>query len=96
MAEGNEFIRQLQAKSAANKEANVMEARNAYYMKNYPDWFATVGKSMVKKPDGSFMLVTDEELMVLKRENKIGVEIPKAMGGKVPDLTQKPIMVLKE
>ena len=96
LAEGNEFIRQLQAKSAANKEANVMEARNAYYMKNYPDWFATVGKSMVKKPDGSFMLVTDEELMVLKRENKIGVEIPKAMGGKVPDLTQKPIMVLKE
>lgn len=65
-------------------------------MKNYPDWFATVGKSMVKKPDGTFMVVGDAELQDLKKQNKIGVEIPRAMGGKVSDLTQKPIMVLKE
>eukprot|EP00980_Cylindrotheca_fusiformis_P000477 scaffold119_cov131-Cylindrotheca_fusiformis.AAC.7 len=96
LAEGNEFIRKLQAQSAANKEKNVQDAKYAYYMKNYPDWFATVGKTMVRKPDGSFMLVDDEELMVLKRENKIGVENVKAMGGKVADLTQKPILVLKE
>lgn len=72
------------------------DAKYAYYMKNYPDWFATVGKTMVKKPDGSFMLVSDEEMMVLRRENKIGVENVKAMGGKVADLTQKPVLVLKE
>jgi hypothetical protein len=65
-------------------------------MKNYPDVFAVDGKTMLKKSDGSFMLVSSEELMVLKRENKIGVENVKAMGGKVTDLTQKPILVLKE
>jgi hypothetical protein len=51
---------------------------------------------MLKKQDGSFMLVSNEEMMVLRRENKIGVENVKAMGGKVADLTQKPILVLKE
>lgn len=72
------------------------EARNAYYMKNYPDFFAVVGKNMVKKPDGSFMLVEESELKQLIKDNKIGLEFPKAMGGKVTDLTQKPIMVLKD
>jgi hypothetical protein len=65
-------------------------------MKNYPDVFAVDGKTMLKKQDGSFMLVSNEEMMVLRRENKIGVESVKAMGGKVADLTQKPILVLKE
>jgi restriction endonuclease Mrr len=65
-------------------------------MKNYPDWFAAVGKTMVKKSDGSFILVNDDELLALKRENKVGVENAKTMGGKVMDLTQKPILVLKE
>ena len=51
---------------------------------------------MVKKPDGSFMLLNGEELMALKKENKIGVENMKAMGGKVSDMTQKPVLVLKE
>jgi CRISPR/Cas system CMR-associated protein Cmr3 (group 5 of RAMP superfamily) len=51
---------------------------------------------MVKKPDGSFMLVSDAELAQLKKENKIGVEVPKTMAGKFTDLTQKPIIILKE
>ena len=51
---------------------------------------------MVKKPDGSFMVVDDVELQKLKNENKIGLEYARSMGGKVTDLTQKPIMVLKE
>ena len=51
---------------------------------------------MVKKADGSFMLVDERELNQLLQDNKIAVEIPKAMGGKVNDLTQKPVMVLKE
>ena len=65
-------------------------------MKNYPDFFATVGKSLVKKTDGSFMTVSDEELMQLKKENKVTIEIPKAKGGKYSDVTQKPILVLRE
>ena len=51
---------------------------------------------MIKKPDGTFMLVSDAELAQLKKENKVGVEIPKTMGGKFTDLTQKPIITLKE
>ena len=51
---------------------------------------------MVKKSDGTFMIVDQRELTQLKRDNKIGVEIPKAMGGKVNDLTQKPVLVLKD
>jgi hypothetical protein len=65
-------------------------------MKNYPDFFASVGKSMIKKPDGTFMLVDDSELQKLKDQNKIGIEYATTKGGRVVDLTQKPIMVLKE
>jgi hypothetical protein len=96
LAEGNPLILELQRKSSTNKETIQKEARNAFYMKNYPDWFASVGKTMVKKPDGTFMVVDDAELAELKSQNKIGIEYAKAMGGKVTDLTQKPIMVLKE
>mmetsp|Transcript_5589 Transcript_5589/g.13154 ORF Transcript_5589/g.13154 Transcript_5589/m.13154 type:complete len:178 (+) Transcript_5589:44-577(+) len=96
LAEGNEFIRQLQEKSAANKEKNESDALYAFYMKNYPDVFAVSGKTMIKKADGTFLLVSGEELMALKKDNKIGIENVKAMGGKVADLTQKPVLVLKE
>jgi hypothetical protein len=72
------------------------EARDAYYMKNYPDWFATVGKTMVKRPDGTFVVVTEQELEQLKRQNMLTLEYPKSMGGRVSDMTQKPILVLKE
>ena len=51
---------------------------------------------MIKKADGTFMIVTDEELDALVKDNKIGIEYAKAMGGKVMDYTQKPIRVLKE
>lgn len=96
LADGNEYIKQLQARSAANRESTEKEARNAFYMKNYPDWFAAVGKTMVKKPDGSFVVLDDAELAELKAQNRIGIEYPTAMGGRVTDLTQKPILVLKD
>ncbi len=65
-------------------------------MKNYPDYFASIGKTMLKKADGSgYVLVTDSELTLLFKSNRIALEIPTSMGGKVRDLTQKPIMVLK-
>jgi hypothetical protein len=65
-------------------------------MKNYSDYFASVGKIMIKKPDGSFLLVSDAEFEQLKLANKLTIETPKTMGGKFKDLTQKPILVLKE
>ena len=65
-------------------------------MKNYPDWFASVGMNMIKKPDGTFMVVDDAELQKLKNENKVGLEYATTMGGRVMDLTQKPILVLRE
>lgn len=65
-------------------------------MKNYPDWFASVGKVLVKKQDGSFVAIDQAEYEKLKREGRIDVEIPKTMGGKVTDLTQRPILVLRE
>lgn len=63
-------------------------------MKNYPDWFATIGKVLIKKPDGTFMVVTASEADELKRAGKLSSEIPRAMGGKIADYTQKPILVL--
>lgn len=65
-------------------------------MKNYPDFFATYGQTLVKKTDGTFMLVDDATLQELKKANKITVEIPKTMGGRVTDLTQKPVLVMRE
>jgi hypothetical protein len=72
------------------------QARDAYYMKNYPDFFQTIGKTLVKKQDGTYMTVDDAELEALKQGNKLTVEIPKAMGGRVNDITQKPILILRE
>lgn len=65
-------------------------------MKNYPDWFASIGKNLVKKSDGTFITVTDMELDQLKKDGRLTVEIPKAKGGKFTDVTQRPINVLKD
>lgn len=96
LAEGNDFIKSLQEKSAANREANTREALNSFYQRNYPDYFDSINKTMVKKPDGTFAVFSREELEQLRKENKLGVEIPKTKGGKYQDLTQKRILVLKE
>eukprot|EP00523_Entomoneis_sp_CCMP467_P016115 CAMPEP_0168776422 /NCGR_PEP_ID=MMETSP0725-20121227/6029_1 /TAXON_ID=265536 /ORGANISM="Amphiprora sp., Strain CCMP467" /LENGTH=179 /DNA_ID=CAMNT_0008826101 /DNA_START=81 /DNA_END=620 /DNA_ORIENTATION=- len=97
LAEGNALIQALQEKSAANKERNEKEARDAYYMKNYPDWFQAAGKTLIKKQsDGTFVAVDDAELESLKRDNRLTLETAKSMGGRVVDYTQKPILVLKE
>ncbi|GKY98792.1 hypothetical protein MPSEU_000835400 [Mayamaea pseudoterrestris] len=96
LAEGNDFIKTLQEKSAANKDKYTKEALNAYYMKNYPDFFASSGKKLVRKPDGSFILLDEAEIDRLSRANKLSTEMPRALKGRVTDLTQKPILVLKE
>jgi hypothetical protein len=72
------------------------EARDAYYMKNYPGWFATVGKVLIKRQDGTFIVVTAEEADQMQKKGLLSFEIPKTMGGKIVDHTQKPILVLKQ
>mmetsp|Transcript_3945 Transcript_3945/g.5199 ORF Transcript_3945/g.5199 Transcript_3945/m.5199 type:complete len:174 (-) Transcript_3945:81-602(-) len=97
LSEGNDFIRELQEKSAVNKDRNEKEARDAYYMKNYPDWFQSVGKTLVKKAsDGTFLALDAKEVEALQKANKLTLEIPKSLGGRIVDLTQKPILVLRE
>jgi hypothetical protein len=57
-------------------------------------FFAPVGKSLVKKPDDSFIIVSDSKLDQLKKEGRLTTEIYKTKGGKYTDVTQKPIIVL--
>mmetsp|Transcript_1913 Transcript_1913/g.4163 ORF Transcript_1913/g.4163 Transcript_1913/m.4163 type:complete len:183 (+) Transcript_1913:123-671(+) len=94
LAGGNEFIRSLQKKSSENREANQREALNAYYMKNYPDVFNVYDKKMVKKSDGSFALFTAAEVEDLRLAGKLKLEYPTSKGGRIADLTQKPILVM--
>lgn len=96
LAEDNDLIRSLQKKSSENREENQREALNAYYMKNYPDVFAVSDKRMVKKMDGSFALFSAEEVKELAQEGKIKIEYPTSKGGRIADLTQKPVLVLNE
>ena len=97
LAEGNPYILELQRKSAANKEANIQSAKNAFYAKNYPDWFAAVGKTMVQKEsDGTFVVVDNSELAKLWDDGRVKMSTPTTMGGKIKDVTQKPMLVLKE
>lgn len=98
LSDGNEFIKELQRKSAQSKEVAQKEYLSAYQMKNYPDFFASLNppKFMVKLPDGTIRLYEEDELTTLKKAGKIKLEKPKAMGGQVVDITQKPIMVLVE
>ncbi|KAL7517319.1 hypothetical protein ACHAWX_002249, partial [Stephanocyclus meneghinianus] len=96
LAEGNEFIQSLQRKSLENKEENQREALYVYYMKNYPDVFALSDKRMVMKQDGTFALFSAEEVKNLTKSGLIKNEYPKTKGGRVADLTQKPVLVLMD
>lgn len=65
-------------------------------MKNYPDVFAVSDKKMIKKSDGSFALYSSDEVAKLTQEGKIKIEYPMSKGGRIADLTQKPVLVLNE
>ena len=82
--------------SFSNPRQKTQAARDAYYNKNYPDFFATIDKTLIKKADGTFMLVSAPELEALRKGGKLIMAIPKTKGGKMVDYTQKPIMLLKE
>jgi hypothetical protein len=97
LSENNALIQQLQQQSIANRERNEKEALYAYYMKNYPDFFNSIGQVLVKKSsDNTFVLMTPQEVERLKGLGKLTYETPKTRGGTIVDYTQKPILVLKE
>ena len=97
LSENNPLIQQLQQQSIKNRERNEKEALYAYYMKNYPDFFNSIGQVLVKKmSDDSFVLMTPQEAERLQGLGKLTYEIPKTRGGTIVDLTQKPILVLNE
>jgi hypothetical protein len=97
VSEDNPLIQQLQQKSIQNRERNEREALYAYYMKNYPDFFNSIGQVMIKKSsDGTFLLVSPQEAERMKALNQLSYEIPKTLGGTIVDYTQKPILILKE
>jgi hypothetical protein len=97
LSENNVYIQQLQQKSRDNGETNKQEALDAYYTKNYPDVFAVSDKKMVRKANGKgYVLYTKEEVQTLTDDGKIRLEYPKTMGGRITDLTRKPILVLVE
>jgi hypothetical protein len=97
LSENNVYIQQLQQKSRDNGEINKQEALDAYYTKNYPDVFAVSDKKMVRKANGrGYVLYTTEEVQTLTDDGKIRLEYPKTMGGRITDLTRKPILVLVE
>lgn len=50
---------------------------------------------MIKKPDGSYMLVTAAEATEMQQAGKLTLESPMTKGGS-KDYTQKPILTLKE
>ena len=72
------------------------EALYSYYMRNYPDVFAVSDKRMVMKSDGSFALFSPGEVQEMVNAGRISIEYPTTMGGRVVDLTQKPVLVLKD
>ena len=96
LAEGNEFILNLQRKSQDNAAQADADALAAYNNKNFPDFLASLNppKYLVKQPDGKFVVYDDREISQLKAAGKIRLEKPLAKGGKIGyDVTQKPIMV---
>jgi len=67
------------------------------YKRNYPDVFAAASdKRLVKRLDGRFVLYSPEEVKELTNAGKITIEYPTTKGGRVADLTQKPVLVLNE
>ena len=51
---------------------------------------------MVMKEDGTFLLMSEEELTPLRKAGKIKMVAPTAFKGRTLDYTQKPIRMLVE
>jgi hypothetical protein len=63
-------------------------------VKNYPDFFASVQKTMVLKPDGTYMLLEQAQAEQMKRAGQLTFTVPKTKAGGI-DYTQRPVLTLK-
>ena len=72
LAEGNELILKLQAKSRANKEKNERELyEKTVSMLGYDDFFTSVDKALIQNADGSYSALSMEEYAKYRKEGKI-------------------------
>ena len=72
LAEGNELILKLQAKSRENREKNERELyEKTISMLGYDDFFTTVDKALVQNADGSYSALTMEEYSAARKAGKV-------------------------
>eukprot|EP00903_Cladosiphon_okamuranus_P010772 g10178.t1 len=71
LAEGNEFIKSLQAKSAQSKDRYFQETLDKYNDHNFKDYFRAENKHMVKHKTGKYEILTDAEYIDAERAGKV-------------------------
>eukprot|EP00752_Nemacystus_decipiens_P006769 g6079.t1 len=71
LAEGNEFIKSLQAKSALSKDRYFQETLDKYNDHNFKDYFRAENKHMVKHKSGKYEILTNAEYIDAERAGKV-------------------------
>ncbi|CAM9381457.1 unnamed protein product [Scytosiphon promiscuus] len=71
LAEGNELIKSLQAKSALSKDRYFQETLDTYNQHNFKDYFKAEGKHMVKHKTGKYEIITNAEYVDLEKAGKV-------------------------
>ena len=72
LADGNELVAKLQARSRENKEKNAAAIVDKTVMQlGYSDFFDTLDKNLVKMPDGTYKALSMEEYSQLRKAGKI-------------------------
>ena len=67
------IIKELQQRSAQNKEKYEKQMLDRYNFNNYKDYLGVYDKTLVKHKDGSYEALTKDELMKGMKEKRIGV-----------------------
>ncbi|CAM9224287.1 unnamed protein product [Laminaria digitata] len=71
LAEGNELIKSLQAKSAVSKDRYFQETLDKYNDHNFKDYFRAENKHMVKHKDGKYEILTNAEYTQAEKEGTV-------------------------
>eukprot|EP00904_Undaria_pinnatifida_P003394 jgi/Undpi1/13055/HiC_scaffold_8.g02717.m1 len=68
LAEGNELIKSLQAKSALSKDFYIQQTLDKYNDHNFKDYFRAENKHMVKHKNGKYEILTNAEYTQAEKE----------------------------
>ncbi|CBJ29773.1 conserved unknown protein [Ectocarpus siliculosus] len=71
LAEGNELIKSLQAKSAISKDRYFQETLDTYNVHNFKDYFKAESKHMVKHNTGKYEILTNAEYAAAEKAGKV-------------------------